>query len=55
MLILLISFFYTIPLVCDLLIVWPVFHNIAVLLLGVYFTSERNHPASGLLSLGTVT
>jgi hypothetical protein len=45
------SFFYTPPLICDLPLTWPVFHNTAVFVLGPYYTYERKHAAFGLLHL----
>jgi hypothetical protein len=35
------SFFYPPTLICDLPLAWPVFHNIAIFVLGLYSTYER--------------
>jgi hypothetical protein len=51
----LISSFYPSSLICDLPLVWPVFHNIAVSVLGLYSTYETEHVAFGLLSLDNFT
>jgi hypothetical protein len=43
------------PPVHDLPLVWPMFHNIAAFLWGLYFTYERQHMASfGLLIMVTI-
>jgi hypothetical protein len=42
------SFFYLPPLICDLPLAWPVFHNIAVFILGLYI---RKHAAFDLRNL----
>jgi hypothetical protein len=49
------SFFYPPSLLCDLSLAWPVFHNIAVFVLGLYSTYERKHAAFGLLNLTNFT
>jgi hypothetical protein len=51
----LVSFFYPTPPMCDLSLVWPVFHSIAVFVLGLYSTYEGEHAAFGLLSLTNFT
>jgi hypothetical protein len=38
----LVFFFYPTPLICDLPLVWSVFHYIAVFVLGLYSTCEKN-------------
>jgi hypothetical protein len=43
------------PLLCDLFLVWPVFHNIAVFVLGLYSTNERKNVTFDPLSLATFT
>jgi hypothetical protein len=45
------NFFYLPPLLCSLPLVWHVFHTIAVFVLVLYFTEEREHAAFGLLKL----
>jgi hypothetical protein len=47
--------FYSPSLMCDFPLVWPVFHNIAEFVLGLYSTYERKHVAFGLLNLATST
>jgi hypothetical protein len=44
------SFFYSALRIYDLPLVWPVLHNIAVFILGFYFTNERKHVAFHLLN-----
>jgi hypothetical protein len=39
----------------DLPLVWPVFHNIAACVLGLYPTNERERVAFDLLSLANFT
>jgi hypothetical protein len=43
------SFFYSSPIVCDLPLACPVFHNIAKFVLGWYSAYEREHVAFVLL------
>jgi hypothetical protein len=52
--IILTSFYFT-TFIYDLFLVWPVFHNIAVFILGLYSTFEKEHAAFGLLSLANFT
>jgi hypothetical protein len=49
------SFFYPPSLICDLPLTWPVFHNIAVFVLGLYSTYKRKDVTVGLLSLANFT
>jgi hypothetical protein len=42
---------FSTPPMHDLPLVWQIFHDIAVLVLGLYVTYEREHAAFGLLSL----
>jgi hypothetical protein len=42
------GFSFPTSLMRDLPLVWPVFHNIAVFVLGLYSTYEREHAAFGL-------
>jgi hypothetical protein len=49
------SFFYLPSLVCDLPLVWPIFHKIAVFVLGLYYTYESKHVAFGFLNLANFT
>jgi hypothetical protein len=42
-------------LMCDLPLVWPVFHNIDTFMLGLYSTNQREKEAFGLLSLTEFT
>jgi hypothetical protein len=51
----LVSFFSPTPPVHDLPLVQPVFHQIAVFVLGLYATYEREHVTFGLLSLANFT
>jgi hypothetical protein len=50
-----VSFFYPTPSMHDLPSVWPVFHNIAAFVLGLYSTYEREHVAFGLLNQAKFT
>jgi hypothetical protein len=43
------------PFVCDVPIVWAVFHNIDTFVLALYSTNEREHMTFGLLSLANFT
>jgi hypothetical protein len=43
------------PLICDLPLVWHVFHNIVVFTLGLYATYERKHVAFGFLNLANIS
>jgi hypothetical protein len=43
------SFIYPPSLVCDLPLVWPVFHDIAAFVLGLYSTYERENMWFSLL------
>jgi hypothetical protein len=47
----LVSFFYPAHPVYDFPLVWPVFHNIVVFVLGLHSTYETEHVDFGLLSL----
>jgi hypothetical protein len=49
----LVSFFHPTPPMCDLPLVCPVFHNIAVFILGLYSTYEREQESS-LLDIATL-
>jgi hypothetical protein len=49
------SFFYPPLLVCVLSLVWLVFNNISVFVLGPYSIYERKHAAFGLLNLANFT
>jgi hypothetical protein len=48
-------FIYPPLLLCDLTLVWSVFHNIGVFVLGLYSTYMRKHAAFGLLNLAKLT
>jgi hypothetical protein len=43
------------PSLCDFPLLWPVFHSIAIFVLGLYSTYERKHMAFGLLNLANST
>jgi hypothetical protein len=49
------SFFYPPPLICNLSLVWTVFHNIVAFSLDLYSTYERKHTTFGLLHLSNFT
>jgi hypothetical protein len=49
------SFFYPPSLMCGLPLAWPVFHNIAVFVLGLYSTNKRKYVAFGLLNMANFT
>jgi hypothetical protein len=49
------SFFYCPSLICDFPLVWPVFHNIAILVLGLHSIYERKHAPFGFLNLTNFT
>jgi hypothetical protein len=51
----LVSFFYPTPPVCYIPLVWPLLHNSAVFVLGLYSTYGTEHVAFGLLSLANLT
>jgi hypothetical protein len=51
----LLNFFYPPSLICDLLLAWPVFHNIAYICIGSITTYERKHASFGFLNLANFT
>jgi hypothetical protein len=52
---LLVSLFYSTHPLCDLPLVWPVFHNVAAFVSGLYSTWKREHVIFDLLSLANFT